>query len=37
VASRRPAVILLGFGIEHDALAGRLLLLGIRPLRADKV
>lgn len=37
VASRRPAVILLGFGIAHDALAGRLLLLGIRPLRADKV
>lgn len=32
--AQRPAVILLAFGDQHDPLAGRLLLMGFRALRA---
>lgn len=34
--SDREAVLLYAFGDEHDALAGRLVLLGYRPLRASE-
>jgi hypothetical protein len=34
--SAREAVLLYAFGDEHDALAGRLVLLGYRPLRASE-
>ncbi len=36
-APKRNPVLLLGFGDQHDALAGRLILLGLRALRAPSL